>query len=240
MAESNKARVALVVVSHSSKIADGTKELSQAMAPDVFIGAAGGDPSGGLGSSFDLIESVVNEALEASAGKGVVVLTDLGSATLTVDTVLEFADEPDLLKYAPGPLVEGAVAGSIAAQGGADVQGVVDAVADAARTMCPDDLDLEAQDDTEPLGIDPKSAAEFDAVVADAAGLHARPAAKIAAMVADSEADVWIDGADCGSPLELMSLGAKQGRRVVVRAEGPGAAKIASAVAAAISAGLDN
>ena len=111
-------KVALVLVSHSHALGAGLVELAKAMAADVHIQAAAGTDDGRLGTSFDLVETAVQEALGVSEGAGVVLLTDLGSATLTVDTVLEFADDPDALRFVPGPLVEGAVAAAVTAQQG--------------------------------------------------------------------------------------------------------------------------
>lgn len=236
MGEVSPSRVSLVVVSHSKLIADGTRELALAMAPNVHIGAAGGDPAGGLGSSFDLIESQVSQALERAGGRGVVVLTDLGSATLTVDSVIEFADDPDLVRYAPGPLVEGAVAAAVAAEVCGDLDKVVSAVADAARSMCQELPSSSSESSTAPEG---EGVVEIKAVVADKAGLHARPAAKIATIVAGFDAEVWIDEADCASAMELMGAGIEFGQEVTVRAEGPDAGRAAREIADGINAGFD-
>ena len=56
------------------------------------------------------------------------VLTDLGSATMTVEAVLEMVD-PDRVRFAPGPLVEGAIAAAVTAQVGGDLAAVVEAAA---------------------------------------------------------------------------------------------------------------
>ena len=57
-------------------------------------------------------------------------LTDLGSADMTVESVLEVVD-PDEVRFCPGPLVEGAVAAAVTAQIGGDL----DAVQTAARAL---------------------------------------------------------------------------------------------------------
>lgn len=237
------APVSLVVVSHSSSLAAGVAELAGAMAADVHIGVAGGLPDGGLGTSFDLAESAVNDALEASEGAGVVILTDLGSATMTVDMILDFADEPEKLLFADGPLVEGAVAAAVAAQQGGDLQAVVAAVKDAAQqwgtapSPPASDEGTDAEDARNASAESPQITVE--ATVADAAGLHARPAAKLAALAGDFEAEVFINDASAASMIEIMSLGAHQGDKVIVSAEGEDANEAANAVATAISAGLD-
>lgn len=118
--------IAFVVVSHSATLAQGVVELARQMAPDVEFRAAGGSDAGGIGTSFDLILSAVEEL--TGAGHQVAVLTDLGSADMTVEAVLEVVD-PDQVRFCRGPLVEGAVAAAVAAQIGGDL----DAVETAAR-----------------------------------------------------------------------------------------------------------
>ena len=105
--------VRLVVVSHSSKIADGAVELAAQMAPDVLILPAGGTDDGRIGTSLDKVMA----ALEQAAGDGVVVLADLGSAVMTAESAVEFAADPGSVLIADAPIVEGLVAAAVAAQG---------------------------------------------------------------------------------------------------------------------------
>ena len=56
--------VGLVLVSHSSKIAEGTAELVLQMAGEVEIVAAGGDSDGGFGTDAERIEAAIR-SLEA-------------------------------------------------------------------------------------------------------------------------------------------------------------------------------
>lgn len=236
-------RVAIVLVSHSRLVAEGARELAAAMAPDVHIGASGGDPGGGLGSSFDMVESAIKQALAESRGAGVVVLADLGSAILTVDAALEFADQPRLLRYAPGPLIEGAVAAAVEAQGGGDIREVAAAVSHAARSICAE-LPSDNEDSAEETGAGqgperPQDEGVARTTVADQNGLHARSAAKLAVMASGSGCKVWVDRANAASVVELMCLGTTQGQQVTVRAKGPDAQAVAQQVADAIAAGFD-
>ena len=114
--------IAFVIVSHSAKLAQGVVELAQQMAKDIEFRAAGGTDDGGIGTSFDAIYSAVEELTEA--GHQVVLLTDLGSADMTVEAVLEVVDG-DVVRFCPGPLVEGAVAAAVTAQVGGDLDAVV-------------------------------------------------------------------------------------------------------------------
>lgn len=229
--------VSLVLASHSSAVATGTKELAQAMAPDVFIAAVGGAPGGGLGSSFDQVEAALASALEASGGAGVVVLADIGSATLTVDAALEFADDPGLLRYAPGPFVEGTISAAVQAQGGGTLEQVCEAVTLAARSLCAESRgESSATTPHSEAGDDSPQLAAHVARVSDPGGLHARVAARLAVLASNSGCQVWVDNADAASVVELMSLGARQGQTVTIRAEGAGAKK----VVAEIADGLEN
>nr|WP_298460701.1 dihydroxyacetone kinase phosphoryl donor subunit DhaM [uncultured Cellulomonas sp.] len=121
--------VALVLVAHSRALAEGVAELAGQMAPDVPVLPAGGTDDGRLGTGFDLVTRAIDDAV--ADGRSAVVLTDLGSAVLTTESVLELAD-PDVVArvmVVDAPFVEGAVEAAVVAQGGADL----DAVADAAR-----------------------------------------------------------------------------------------------------------
>ncbi len=115
--------IAFVVVSHSAKLAEGVVELASQMARDIEFRAAGGLEEGGIGTSFDLVFAAVEEL--TGAGHDVVILTDLGSADMTVEAVLEMVD--DNVRFAPGPLVEGAVSAAVTAQVGGDLDAVCEA-----------------------------------------------------------------------------------------------------------------
>lgn len=117
--------VALVIVSHSVQLAEGVVELAAQMAKDVALRAAGGTDDGRIGTSFDKVNDAVTEL--RAAGHDVAILTDLGSATMTVESVLDFLDEDELahVRFADGPLVEGAVAAAVTAQVGGDLDAVV-------------------------------------------------------------------------------------------------------------------
>ena len=111
-------RVSFVIVSHSASLANGVCELAAQMAPDVHFEAAGGTDDGRIGTSYDLVEKALEAALAAvdGEGSGVIVLTDLGSATMTVESVIDMSDEPERVRFVDTCLVEGAVASSVRAQ----------------------------------------------------------------------------------------------------------------------------
>ncbi len=80
---------------------------------------------------------------------------------------------------------------------------------------------------------------EREAVVVPEAGLHARPAAKFVKTAKGFSSDIVVvkDGAEVNakSSLRLMTLGAKHGDRVVIRAEGEDEEAAAEALVALLS-----
>jgi Phosphotransferase System HPr (HPr) Family len=221
--------VALVIVSHSAKLAQGVVELSSQMAPDVDFFPAGGMDDGGLGTSFDKIEKAILDALNSS--QSAVVLTDLGSATMTSESVIEMLEEPQRVMLADGPLVEGAIAAGVAAQQNQDMGEVKGAVEEAAAIW---DASRGEQAKAEPGML------IREVVIADAAGLHARPAAKLATLAGTFDAEILVDDTDARSVLGLMSLGKNQGDTVVIKTSGTEAQKAMREIGDGIEAGFDN
>jgi phosphoenolpyruvate---glycerone phosphotransferase subunit DhaM len=213
--------VGLVLVSHSAKLAEGLAEVAAQMAPDVTIVPAGGLREGGIGTDYDEVVAAVQRA---DSGSGVVLLYDLGSAQMTAELAVESLADPEGAVVADAPFVEGTVAAAVAAQGGADRAAVLGAAAAAAGAP---DLDAHAATS----GVDADS---VELVLANEVGLHARPAAVLARNLAGIEADVSVllgdQEADAHSVLALMSLGARQGDRIEIRARGPQAAEALATV----------
>ncbi|CCH34554.1 dihydroxyacetone kinase phosphoryl donor subunit DhaM [Actinosynnema sp. NPDC047251] len=210
--------IGLVVVSHSRTLADGVVELAGQMAPDVRLVASGGDGSGGLGTDF----VAVSEAIAAAdSGGGVVVLYDLGSARMVADMAAEEAVGDVLVVDAP--LVEGAVAAAVAAQGGADLPTVADAARGAVGQFGDSSDNGSASSES---AVDGESA---EIVLTNEVGLHARPAALVVRSLAGLDAQVVVrfgdERADAASVLALMGLGAPGGATVEVSATGPDAAE---------------
>ena len=116
--------VGIVLVSHSAALAEGAAELAaQVCGGTVAIIPAGGTDDGRLGTSAAKVQRAVKLA---DGGAGVVILPDLGSAVLTVRALLGEADDlPAPVELADAPFVEGAVAATVAAAGGADIKAVL-------------------------------------------------------------------------------------------------------------------
>ena len=117
--------VNILIISHSSKIAEGTKELAEQMKQaEIEIVAIGGTAEGKLGTDADQIEKTLNNM---SYPDGLVVLADLGSAVMTFNLVKEWLTEErkNLIKLANAPLVEGAVLAAVEASMGKDLEEVL-------------------------------------------------------------------------------------------------------------------
>jgi PTS hybrid protein len=122
--------VGLVVVSHSSRIAEGTAELAGQMAgPEVRIIPAGGMEDGAIGTDAARIAVAIGQA---DAGSGVVVLADLGSAVLATRTALELLGNPENVRLSRGPIVEGAIIAAVQASTGSSLDEVLEAAEGAA------------------------------------------------------------------------------------------------------------
>ncbi|MEV8285840.1 MULTISPECIES: PTS-dependent dihydroxyacetone kinase phosphotransferase subunit DhaM [Streptomyces] len=129
---STETPVGIVLVSHSRAVAEAVAELAVGLAgggTTAPVAAAGGTPDGGLGTSSELIAGA---AAEVDRGAGVAVLVDLGSAVLTVKSLLAEGDElPEGARLLDAPFVEGAVAAVVSASAGADLDAVEAAAVEA-------------------------------------------------------------------------------------------------------------
>lgn len=249
------ARVALVLVSHSAELARGAAELAEQMAPDVLIRGVGGGPDGGLGTSLDAVQKTLEEVLttladgasvEASGvgGRsrgtddgGIVVLGDLGSSVLTVEAALELDESlAERVVLARAPFVEGAVAAAVTAHGGAGLGAVLESANASVRMFAAIEAAQTPEEGEATSGGESQSSRTV--TVRNPLGLHARPAALVSRKVAELGAAVTIDGVDASSVLQLMALGATQGRELRVEATGERAAEAVATVVEMIDGGF--
>jgi len=216
--------VAIVLVSHSAKLAEGTAELAKQMAPNVPIFTAGGNDDGQLGTSLTKTQDAIAQALAASP-EGVVVLADLGSAGMTVSTALELQPEwAPLVRLPMAPFVEGAVAAAVSAAGAGDINEVMAAATASGTGYGGPGSPPGATTPIEPPPAPPTGEEYVEhVVVPNALGIHARPAAALAKVIADSGVPVTVDGVDGASVLLLLGLNADGGRDLEIKGTGPGA-----------------
>lgn len=248
---------ALLLVSHSAQLAAGVAEVAEQMAPDVLIRPAGGTEDGRIGTSYDLVDQAVTGLLTGGASE-VVLLTDLGSAALTAESVLELRED-GRLRLADAPFVEGAVAAAVAAQGGGDAEAVLAAAQEAVASFTADGAARAGQQarpgatpDGEggqggagaggrPGGGGSQGAGEpvrRTLVLRNELGLHARPAAQVARKMSELDAQVWVNGVDAASVLALMGLGLTGGAEIEVEASGPQAEEAIAVFEADVDAGF--
>ncbi len=123
--------VGIVLVSHSTGLAEGTAELVTQIARGVRVVPAGGTDDGRLGTSTQRIWAAI---VAADTGDGVLLIPDLGSSVLTALSLLADLDPQHGGKQvvlADAPFVEGAVAAGVAASGGFDLATVAMAAQEA-------------------------------------------------------------------------------------------------------------
>ncbi|NQX10621.1 PTS-dependent dihydroxyacetone kinase phosphotransferase subunit DhaM [Microbacteriaceae bacterium VKM Ac-2855] len=223
------ALVGLVLVSHSSKIAEGLAELAAQMAGSVALIAAGGTDDGGIGTSFDRVAAGI---AEADSGAGVVVLCDLGSAILTAETALDFLDDEvrGRVVIADAPLVEGAVSAAVAAETGATLEQVRAAAEEAGGGAS-------APRESMPVPVQEPGPSRTVRLI-NPNGLHARPAADFVTLASTFAARVNANGKDATSLLGVMSLGLLKGDSVTISASGADAQQAVEALAALVESGF--
>ncbi|MFD7755272.1 PTS-dependent dihydroxyacetone kinase phosphotransferase subunit DhaM [Streptomyces sp. NPDC059757] len=129
---SEEKQVGIVLVSHSGPVAEAVAELARGLAAGgatAPVAAAGGTQTGGLGTSAELIAEA---ARSVDGGVGIAVLVDLGSAVLTVKSMLAEGDElPAGTRLVDAPFIEGAVAALVTASAGGDLAAVEAAASEA-------------------------------------------------------------------------------------------------------------
>lgn len=227
--------VGIVIVSHSSRIAEGIVELAGQMADAVRLIPAGGMDDGSVGTSFDKVSTAI---AEADDGGGVIVLCDLGSAILTAETALDFLDDDvkERVLIVDAPIVEGAVTAAVTAQTGGDLA----AVAAAARTAWEhgDESapDVAADVPSETGGAEASVSRTTTLVNKD--GLHARPAAEFVKLATTFASTITVNRADAKSMLRVMALGATSGTPVTLEANGADARDAVDALARLIESGF--
>lgn len=126
--------VALVIVAHSAKLAEGVRELAVQMTQGrVPIFAAGGVDDDILGTNAERIREALGAALASS--EQVLVLMDLGSAVLSARMAIDLLPEEQRprVRLSQAPLVEGAVVAAVEASIGKGVDEIEASAVEAAR-----------------------------------------------------------------------------------------------------------
>lgn len=237
-------RVGIVLVSHSIDLAMAARRLADEVAGEhpPRIAIAAGRADGGTGTNATRVAAAISEA---SQGRGVVVITDLGSAVLSADMALEQLGGRIAVRVVAAPFVEGLLAAAVRAGIGDDLDTVA---AEAEAALAPKSALLQPSAAAVPAGAPLAPArtaptAAATAVIVNEGGLHARPAAEIAALAAgfDASLTLTVDGkppAPARSPLAIAVLAAAPGTVVRVSADGPDAGAAVDALIALLATGF--
>lgn len=232
--------VGLVIVSHSAQLAQGVVALAQQMTKGVVPLAAAGGMDDGKGNDIlgTSAERIANAIQNADSHDGVLVLLDLGSAILSTEFALELLDDEQRahVQLSFAPLVEGGITAAIEASMGRDISAVKQAAeqlanAERLQRLKPfaqaeglEEPSVQAQTTTASRQADRTSALEASFVLANPAGLHARPASLFVQTAARFPARVEVvahgRSANANSIIDILSLGVRQGDTILVRAYG--------------------
>ena len=124
MSNSSSGNVGIVIVSHSSKIAEGAADMVRQMVGNaVPLAWTGGDTDGGLGTNV----AGILEAIEAAwSPAGVAILVDLGGAETNSEMAVEMLAEDRRARVVVcnAPVVEGAVIAATESSGGSSLAAV--------------------------------------------------------------------------------------------------------------------
>jgi len=123
--------VGIVLISHSSGLAQGAVDVVSQVAGRARVIPAGGTYDGRIGTSTALIARAITFA---DQGDGVLLIPDLGSAVLSALSVLADLDgklNSPTVMIADAPFIEGAVAAAVAASNGLSLMAVAAAAREA-------------------------------------------------------------------------------------------------------------
>ncbi|HEY2013404.1 MAG TPA: phosphoenolpyruvate--protein phosphotransferase [Bryobacteraceae bacterium] len=223
--------IGIVVVSHSARLAEGVCELAAQVAQGkVLLAPAGGtdDPQNPIGTDAFRVMQAIESVYSPD---GVLVFMDLGSAVLSAETALELLDEDKRahVRLCSAPVVEGAISAASLAAAGAAIEEILREMR-AAPQAAP----------APPTGpVD-----ERLVTITNRLGLHARPAAQLLRLVRRFQSRVTIENVSHpAGPFEangihgILSLGARQGHQLRLRAEGPDAPRALAELEAFIQSG---
>lgn len=239
--------IGIVVVSHSRPLAQAAIEFAQTMGTSKIpvVNASGikvGDDWQFGTDSMSIADAI--SGLDADGCDSIVVLMDIGSSVMSTQMALEFIDPAIEVHLSPAPLVEGLIV-AVSMAGALNVSGANVAKA-AAEALEPKRQALDESDNSATSGNSVDTSADIvadeptdtpgtivrDIVILDPHGIHARPAAALAAAVGDCDAQVTVSNKRTGkmdlpanSMIELLMLDGVNGDTLTFKASGPEAQK---------------
>ncbi len=217
--------VGIVIVSHSRLLVEGVCELATQMTQGkVNIAVSGGidDPENPIGTDPAQISFAIEEVFDPS---GVLILMDLGSALLSTEMALELLPKDVVAKVelCSAPIVEGAIAASVAAVSGLSLKNVKK---EAMKSLLGKQTHL---DDITPqqqkkLSVNANMLISELWQVQNPNGLHTRPSSDLVAEMAKFESTVQLnkDGTliNAKSISAIASLNVQLDDKIKVHAEG--------------------
>jgi len=121
--------VGIVLISHSSKVVEGMKEIIRQVIHDVPVETAGGTDAGEIGTSIEKINTAIDHAY---SDKGVLLFYDLGSAKMNAELAIEFYGKENI-QLVEAPLLEGSYVAAVESSTGKDLFTIVENVH---KTFC--------------------------------------------------------------------------------------------------------
>lgn len=216
--------IGVVAVSHSARLGEAALELAMQMVQGAGVRAlvaagAGMDADGVpiLGTDAVAVAAAIDEL--AADCDGVLVLMDLGSAVMSAELALEFRMSEVPVRLVPAPFVEGLLAAVVAAAAGGSLDLVAEE-ASAALLAKSGQLTAPAAGPSDASDASDGAPRELTRTVTvrNPLGIHARPAALIAAASAGTDVRLrrLPDGpeAPAASLSRLLVLGARQGDEI--------------------------
>ena len=221
--------VSLVLVSHSLPLAESIANLIQHIVKeDMSIAIAAGvdDPEHPWGTDVIKIQQAIESVY---SDDGIVVLMDLGSAVLSAEMAREFLnpEQQTKVKLCAAPLVEGAIAASVIASTGANLETVI---TEAQQSLTAKLSHLAASNIAPPVELSPQLLTKpltCILTINNPLGLHLRPAAQFVATANQFSSDIQVKNITKSSNFvngksinQLMLLEVKSGEQIEIEAKG--------------------
>ena len=221
--------VSLVLVSHSLSLAESIANLIQHIVKeDVQISIAAGidDPEHPWGTDVIKIQQAIESVY---SDDGVLVLMDLGSAVLSAEMAVEFLnpEQQTKVKLCAAPLVEGAIAASVIASTGANLETVM---TEAQQSLTAKLSHLQTSNIAPQVELSPQLLTKTYTCILtinNPLGLHLRPAAQFVATANQFTSNIQVKNLTHSSNFvngkslnQLMLLGVKSGEKIEVEVKG--------------------
>ncbi|CAM2919991.1 dihydroxyacetone kinase phosphoryl donor subunit DhaM [Salinicoccus roseus] len=110
----------ILIISHSSEIAQGTRALVSQMAGDTIIHASGG-VDGGIGTNIDQINDMIGKI-----GSDTICFYDIGSSRMNLEMAVEMYDGEHKLHISEAPIVEGAFLAAVENSVGSSTEAILE------------------------------------------------------------------------------------------------------------------